>query len=129
MSGRKLLDPTAYFYYQPLHTHPRLHLAPRQKAQENLLAESQTEVYEPANVEVNKWRCSSTDFCGARAYLKPGAPCVRFLDHTHLDTSTHPVALLWMSDQPFATYATGRRRTYNVTLRRVPITIAAVEKQ
>ena len=75
------------------------------------LFKSQTEQYPQTNVDVNWWRCSSTDFCGARAHLKPKAPCLRFQGHTqtHTQKQTHPVALFWMNYQPVtevATYAT-----------------------
>ena len=58
--------------------------------------------------------------CGATAQIWPRPPLLKFLDHTQLDTHTHthtlthththththslthPVALLWTSDQPFA---------------------------
>jgi len=71
------------------------------------LFKSQTEQYPQTSVEVNWWGYSSTDFCGARAHLKPRTPCLRFLGYTQ--KHTHPVALFWMNDQPVtevATYAT-----------------------
>jgi hypothetical protein len=46
-------------------------------------------------------------FCnGATTQTGPSPPILRLLDHTQLDTHTHPVELLWLSDELVAVSAT-----------------------